>query len=112
MKVVFNIPVAYKIPGSAATIPIIDMDNITIQATYNSQLMVFDYYQNNITLVRNAISTMSTSSTFSTKTIVHSGNGINYDAIDMGHVNEISFKTTSTNDLGGKDIMSFIMEVI
>ena len=102
MKVIFNIPVAYRIPGSTATIPIINMDNITMQATYNSQLMVFDYYQNNITLVRNAISTMSSSSSFTTKTIVQSSNGMNYNAINMGHVNEVSFKTSSTNDLGGK----------
>ncbi|XP_037824553.1 integrin alpha-PS3-like isoform X1 [Lucilia sericata] len=99
MKVVFNIPVAYRIPGSLATIPIIDMDNITMQATYNSQLVVFDFFQNNITLVRNSISTMSSASSTMTKTIVESSNGLHYNAIDMGHVNEISFKNTN-NDFG------------
>ncbi|XP_065370369.1 integrin alpha-PS3-like isoform X2 [Calliphora vicina] len=99
MKVVFNIPVAYKIPGSSATIPIINMDNITMQATYNSQLVVFDFFQNNITLVRNSISTMSSASSTVTKTIVQSSNGLNYNAIDMGHVNEISFKENH-NDIG------------
>lgn len=104
MKVVFNIPVAYRIPGSVATIPIIDTDNITMQATYNSQLMAFDFFQNNVTLVRNSVSTMTSTSSSSsiTKTIVmESSNGMHYSAVDMGHVNEITFQNTN-NDLSGK----------
>lgn len=100
MEVVFNIPVAYRISGSEATIPIIDMNNITMQATYDSQLVGIDFYQNTTQLLMNTISTMSSFSSSVTKTIIENSNGMHYDGINMGHVNEISYKD-SDHSMGG-----------
>lgn len=59
MELKFDIPVAYRIPGGTATIPIIDMSNITMQATYDSQLVGIDFYQNTTQILMNSIETFS-----------------------------------------------------
>uniref|UniRef100_A0A1B0A219 Integrin alpha second immunoglobulin-like domain-containing protein n=1 Tax=Glossina pallidipes TaxID=7398 RepID=A0A1B0A219_GLOPL len=59
MELKFDIPVAYRIPGATATIPIIDMSNITMQATYDSQLVGIDFYQNTTQILMNSIETFS-----------------------------------------------------
>lgn len=106
MKVIFSIPVAYRIAGSLATIPIINIDNITMQATYNSQLVVFDFFQNNVTLVRNSISTMTSSSSTVAKTITESSNAFHYNSINVDQVNKISFEN-SNHDFAGSNFPHF-----
>lgn len=97
MSIVFDIPVAYLIPGTAKNIPIVDMNNITMQAVYDSQIKDVQFYQNNTQILMNAVEKTSSFSTQFTSKLVKdaSANGMQYNAIDMGHVNEFTVKEES-----------------
>jgi len=63
LEIVFHIPVAYKISGSTATIPIINVGNLSMQATYDSQLVSIELLdQNNTQIIMNTIEVSSTRS--------------------------------------------------
>lgn len=87
LEIVFHIPVAYKISGSSATIPIINVSNLTMQATYDSQLVAIELLdQNNTQIIMNTIEVSS--SRTSTERVLFSQNGAHYDSSTSGHVHE------------------------
>ncbi|XP_034476583.1 integrin alpha-PS3 isoform X2 [Drosophila innubila] len=87
LEIVFHIPVAYKISGSTATIPIINVGNLSMQATYDSQLVSIELLdQNNTQILMNTIEVSSTRS--STERVLISQNGAHYDSSTSGHVHE------------------------
>lgn len=51
MQLVFNIPVAYIIPGSTKLIPIVNVTDIAMEAIYDSQRKDVFFYQNNTQLL-------------------------------------------------------------
>lgn len=99
MEIVFSIPVAYTVPGTSKTIPIVDMSNITMQAVYDAQIKDVEFTQNNTHILMNAIEKTSSFSTSFTKTMTESNNGMHYNSMAMGHVNEFTVKEES---FGGK----------
>lgn len=87
LEIVFYIPVAYKISGSTASIPIINVSNLTMQATYDSQLVAIDLMdQNNTQILMNPIEVSTTRT--STERVLISQNGAHYDVSTSGHVHE------------------------
>lgn len=87
LEIVFHIPVAYKIAGSKAIIPIINVANISMQATYDSQLVAIELLdQNNTQIIMNAVEVSSSRSV--TEGVAVSQNGGHYDIITSGHVHE------------------------
>ncbi|KAH8299896.1 hypothetical protein KR044_007351 [Drosophila immigrans] len=85
LEIVFHIPVAYRISGSTATIPIINVSNLTMQATYDSQLVGIELLdQNNTQIIMNTVEVSSTRS--HTEHVVVSQNGAHYDVSTSGHV--------------------------
>uniref|UniRef100_A0A1L8EBN8 Putative vitronectin receptor alpha subunit n=1 Tax=Haematobia irritans TaxID=7368 RepID=A0A1L8EBN8_HAEIR len=100
MRIIFDIPVAYTIPGSTKNVQIVDMNNITMQAVHDSQIKDVQFYQNSTQILMNAVTKTSSFSTqFTTKTAKDAGNnGMKYDAINMGHVNEFHVKEESFGD--------------
>ncbi|XP_073811306.1 integrin alpha-PS3-like [Musca autumnalis] len=100
MKIVFDIPVAYLIPGTTKNIPIVDMSNITMQAVYDSQIKDVQFYQNTTQILMNAVEKSSSYSTqFTTKVASIGGNnGMYYDPTNMGHINEFNIREESFGD--------------
>ncbi|XP_061397206.1 integrin alpha-PS3-like [Musca vetustissima] len=101
MKIVFDIPVAYRIPDTTKTIPIVDMSNITMQAVYDAQIKDVQFYQNTTQILMNAVETTSSFSTQFTSKLVNGGggnNGMHYDSTNMGHVNEFNIREESFGD--------------
>lgn len=95
MQLVFDIPVAYTIPGTTKTIPIVDMTNITMEAMYDSQSKDVSFYQNNTQLLMNAVERMSSFSTqFTTKSIMEGG-GMHFQTMEVQHSNEFTVKEES-----------------
>ncbi|XP_013109885.2 integrin alpha-PS3 [Stomoxys calcitrans] len=97
IRIVFDIPVAYTIPGSTKNVQIIDMNNITMQAVHDSQIKDVQFFQNSTQILTNAVEkTASFSTQFTTKLSKDGGsNGMHYNAINMGHVNEFNVKEES-----------------
>lgn len=92
------IPVAYRIPGSLITIPIIDMSNITVQGVYDSQLIGVDFFQNTTQLLMNPLEIKKKFQTSKTTTIFTEDiNGHFYESAKTDHVYE-----TNSISLGGK----------
>ncbi|XP_060658574.1 integrin alpha-PS3-like isoform X1 [Drosophila nasuta] len=88
LEIVFNIPVAYRVSGSTATIPIINVSNLTMQATYDSQLVAIELLdQNNTQIIMNTVEISSSSSRVE-HTVVVSQNGAHYDSTTSGHVHQ------------------------
>lgn len=95
MQLVFDIPVAYTIPGTTKTIPIIDMNNITMQAMYDSQIKDVSFYLNNTQILMNAVEKMSSFSTqFNTKVITESGSS-HFRTVEMHSSGEFTVKEES-----------------
>lgn len=87
LEIVFYIPVAYKVAGSSAIIPIINVGNISMQATYDSQLVAIELLdQNNTQIIMNAVEVSS--SRGMQEAVAVSQNGGHYDVITSGHVQE------------------------
>lgn len=101
LEVAFNIPVAYKMGGSTKMFPVVDINNITMQAVYESQIINIEFYQNQTQLVMGTYE-ISRNVPLSTVTNDNFGgnNGLHYDAVKIGHVNEISAQ--HDHNLGGK----------
>ncbi|XP_037947350.1 integrin alpha-PS3 isoform X1 [Teleopsis dalmanni] len=99
LEIVFNIPIAYKVQGSSATIPIINSNNITMQAVYDSQLVGIDYYDNNTQLLMNTYEITSKTTKEITKVFVDSMNGIHYDSSKVGHIDMDFGHSSQGNDL-------------
>ncbi|XP_005192057.1 integrin alpha-PS3 isoform X2 [Musca domestica] len=98
MQLVFDIPVAYTIPGTTKTIPIIDMNNITMQAMYDSQIKDVSFYLNNTQILMNAVEKMSSFSTqFNTKVITESGSS-HFRTVEMHSSGEFTVKEESFGD--------------
>ncbi|XP_030384138.1 integrin alpha-PS3 isoform X2 [Scaptodrosophila lebanonensis] len=77
LEISFFIPIAYKVAGSTATIPIININNLTMQATYDSQLVAIDLVdQNNTQILMNTveISTSINKQYVEKNTITQNGN--------------------------------------
>lgn len=87
LEIVFYIPVAYKVAGSSAIIPIINVGNISMQATYDSQLVAIELLdQNNTQIIMNAVEVSSGRGM--QEAVAVSQNGGHYDVITSGHVQE------------------------
>ncbi|XP_055844968.1 integrin alpha-PS3 [Episyrphus balteatus] len=75
LEIAFEIPIAHKFYGSSQPVPVVDVNNITIQGVYNSQLLYVDLYQDKTLLLVNPTEI----SMSSTRTIVtQNGNQITY----------------------------------
>ncbi|XP_073849058.1 integrin alpha-PS3-like isoform X2 [Musca autumnalis] len=99
MQLVFDIPVAYTIPGTTKTIPIVDMNNITMQAMYDSQIKDVSFYQNNTQILMNAVEKMSSFSTqFTTKVITESGSSSHFRTMEVHSGGEFTVKEESFGD--------------
>ncbi|KAH8277662.1 hypothetical protein KR018_003291, partial [Drosophila ironensis] len=82
----FYIPIAYKVAGSTAVIPIVNITTLRMQATYDSQLLPIDLYdQNNTLLIVDAVESSTSVSGGMEKTII-TQNGQGYDISTSGHV--------------------------
>lgn len=82
----FYIPIAYKVAGSAAVIPIINITSLKMQASYDSQLLNVDLYdQNNTLLLVDAVEVSSRVSGGLEKTVI-TQNGHGYDVSTSGHI--------------------------
>ncbi|XP_023173042.2 integrin alpha-PS3-like [Drosophila hydei] len=89
LELVFHIPVAYKIAGSTATIPIINVSNITMQATYDSQLVSIELLDpNNTQIIMNAVEISTTRTSEHKERVVVSQNGAQYDVSSSGHTEQ------------------------
>ncbi|XP_017839011.2 LOW QUALITY PROTEIN: integrin alpha-PS3 [Drosophila busckii] len=89
LELVFHIPVAYKIAGSTATIPIINVSNLTMQATYDAQLVAIELLdQNNTQLILNPIEVPTSRIGYDEEHAVLTQNGEHYDISTSGHVHE------------------------
>lgn len=95
LEIVFYIPVAYKVAGSSANIPIINVGNISMQATYDSQLVAIELLdQNNTQILMNAVEVSS--SRGMEEAVAVSQNGGHYDVITSGHVQEYDSDSVAT----------------
>lgn len=95
LEIVFYIPVSYNVLGSTATIPIINVANISMQATYDSQLVGIELLDpNNTLIITNAVE-ISSSSRGGVEGVAVSQNGGHYDVITSGHVHEAWQETDS-----------------
>ncbi|XP_068146728.1 integrin alpha-PS3 isoform X2 [Drosophila tropicalis] len=98
LELEFYIPVAYKVAGSIAVIPIIDVNNISMQATFDAQLINIELFdQNNTLLITNPIET----STISQVNKAKSGNR-QYDAVKSGHVDILDSSSVATASMTRK----------
>ncbi|XP_017835481.2 LOW QUALITY PROTEIN: integrin alpha-PS3-like [Drosophila busckii] len=89
LELVFHIPVAYKIAGSTAIIPIINVSNLTMQATYDAQLVAIELLdQNNTQLILNPIEVPTSRIGYDEEHAVMTQNGEHYDISTSGHVHE------------------------
>lgn len=96
LEIVFYIPVAYNVLGSTAIIPIINVANISMQATYDSQLVGIELLdQNNTMIITNAVEISSSSRASGVEGVAVSQNGGHYDIITSGHVHEAWQETDS-----------------
>ncbi|XP_075168393.1 integrin alpha-PS3-like isoform X2 [Haematobia irritans] len=105
MQLVFDIPVAYTIPGTTKSIPIVDMSNITMHAKYDSQIKDVSFYQNNTQILMNAIEKMSSfSSQFTTKVMTESSSS-HFKTMEVQHGSEFTVKEESF----GESVMASTM---
>ncbi|XP_017069438.1 integrin alpha-PS3 isoform X2 [Drosophila eugracilis] len=88
LTVSFYIPIAYKVVGSTAIIPIINVTSLKMQASYDSQLLAIDLYdQNNTLLIVDTIEAVTTLHGNLERTVI-SQNGQGYDIHTSGHVHQ------------------------
>ncbi|XP_017013569.2 integrin alpha-PS3 isoform X2 [Drosophila takahashii] len=90
LTVSFYIPIAYKVAGSAAIIPIINVTSLKMQASYDSQLLSVDLYdQNNTLLVVDPVEVgVTTLSGGLERTVITQTHGQSYDIHTSGHVHQ------------------------
>ncbi|KAH8348438.1 hypothetical protein KR084_007423 [Drosophila pseudotakahashii] len=90
LTVSFYIPIAYKVAGSTAIIPIINVTSLKMQASYDSQLLSVDLYdQNNTLLVVNPVEVgVTTLSGGLERTVITQTHGQSYDIHTSGHVHQ------------------------
>ncbi|XP_017027542.1 integrin alpha-PS3-like isoform X1 [Drosophila kikkawai] len=84
----FYIPIAYKVAGSSAVIPIININSLRIQATYDSQLVNMDIYDQNDTLLLLDAKEVSTTVSGGLERTVITQNGGGYDISASGHIHQ------------------------
>ncbi|SPP75911.1 integrin alpha-PS3 isoform X2 [Drosophila guanche] len=85
----FLIPIAYKIAGSTAVIPIINITTLKMQATYDAQLLGIELFnQNNTRLILDPIEISTPRGIQSTERTVLRQNGQGYDITTSGHVHQ------------------------
>ncbi|XP_020800285.1 integrin alpha-PS3 isoform X2 [Drosophila serrata] len=82
----FYIPIAYKVAGSAAVIPIINITSLRMQASYDSQLLNIDLYDQNDTLLFPDPVEVSTTVSGGLERTVITQNGNGYDVSTSGHI--------------------------
>ncbi|EDV55932.1 integrin alpha-PS3 isoform X2 [Drosophila erecta] len=88
LTVSFYIPLAYKVAGSTAIIPIINMTSLKMQASYDSQLLGIDLYdQNNTLIVVDPVEVVTMLSEGLERTVV-TQNRQSYDIHSSGHVHQ------------------------
>ncbi|XP_016972539.1 integrin alpha-PS3 isoform X2 [Drosophila rhopaloa] len=88
LTVSFYIPIAYKVAGSTAVIPIVNISSLKMQATYDSQLLGIDLYdQNNTLLIVEPLEVATTVSGGMERTVI-TQNGQGYDIHTSGHVHQ------------------------
>ncbi|KAM8711525.1 hypothetical protein ACLKA7_000636 [Drosophila subpalustris] len=105
LEIVFHIPVAYKISGSTATIPIINVSNLTMQATYDSQLVAIELLdQNNTQIIMNPTEVSSTRTRTHTKLegAVIGQNGAHYDVSTSGSWQDLDSDSVATASMTRK----------
>ncbi|XP_061397209.1 integrin alpha-PS3 [Musca vetustissima] len=96
MQLVFDIPVAYTIPGTTKTIPIVDINNITMLAMYDAQIKDVSYYQNNTQLLMNAVEKMSSFSTqFTTQVKTETSSSSHFRTMEVHNGGEFTVKEES-----------------
>ncbi|XP_017061946.1 integrin alpha-PS3 isoform X2 [Drosophila ficusphila] len=88
LTVSFYIPIAYKLPGSSAVVPIINMTSLKMQATYDSQLLAVDLYDQNNTLLIVEPIEVATEVVGGLERTVVTQNGGGYDIHTSGHVHQ------------------------
>ncbi|KAH8407473.1 hypothetical protein KR222_001829 [Zaprionus bogoriensis] len=87
LEIVFHIPVAYKVSGSSALIPIINVANMSMQATYDSQLVSIELLDPNNTQI--VMNTQEIATSYSvTDSVVISENREHYDVSTSGSVHQ------------------------
>ncbi|XP_030560119.1 integrin alpha-PS3 [Drosophila novamexicana] len=97
LELVFHIPVAYKIAGSTATLPIINVGNLSMQATYDSQLVSIELLdQNNTQIIMNPIEISTTRSGQHTERVVVNQNGQHYE-VSSEHVLQESWQVLDSD---------------
>lgn len=85
----FFIPIAYKVPGSTAVVPIINITTLRLQATYDSQLLGIDLYDHNDTILLLDTVEISTSVKDGLEKTIITQNGQGYDISTSGHVHQM-----------------------
>ncbi|KAH8275324.1 hypothetical protein KR026_005117 [Drosophila bipectinata] len=85
----FFIPIAYKVPGSTAVVPIINITSLRLQATYDSQLLGIDLYDHNDTILLTDTVEISTSVRDGLEKTVITQNGQGYDISTSGHIHQV-----------------------
>uniref|UniRef100_A0A1I8P8N4 Integrin alpha second immunoglobulin-like domain-containing protein n=1 Tax=Stomoxys calcitrans TaxID=35570 RepID=A0A1I8P8N4_STOCA len=105
IQLVFDIPVAYTIPGTSKTIPIIDMSNITMHAKYDSQIKDVTFYQNNTQILMNAIEKMSSFSSQFTKKVMTESSSSHFKTMEVHQGGEFTVKEESF----GESVMASTM---
>jgi len=89
LTISFYIPIADKVAGSNAIRPIINMTSLKMQATYDSQLLGIDLYdQNNTLLLVDPIEVATTLSGGLERTVITQSHGLSYDIHSSGHVHQ------------------------
>ncbi|XP_037715995.1 integrin alpha-PS3 isoform X2 [Drosophila subpulchrella] len=89
LTISFYIPIADKVAGSTAIRPIINMTSLKMQATYDSQLLGIDLYdQNNTLLLLDPIEVATTLSGGLERTVITQTHGLSYDIHSSGHVHQ------------------------
>ena len=69
---------------------IVDTNNISMQAVYDAQIVNIDFYQNQTQLLMGAYEITRTAPLASFSGKFDGANGMHYDAVKLGHVQEIS----------------------
>ncbi|EDW47967.1 integrin alpha-PS3 isoform X1 [Drosophila sechellia] len=88
LTVSFYIPIAYKVAGSTAIIPIINVTSLKMQASYDSQLLSIDLYdQNNTMIVVDPVEVTTTLKGGLERTVI-TQNRQSYDIHTSGHVHQ------------------------
>ncbi|XP_017125156.1 integrin alpha-PS3 isoform X1 [Drosophila elegans] len=90
LTVSFYIPIAYKVAGQTEVIPIINITSLKMQASYDSQLLGVDLYDQNNTLLIVESLEVATTTTLSgglERTVI-TQNGQGYDIHTSGHVHQ------------------------